>query len=153
MDDSELFDIFDVDNNPEPVQKSAPAPVQRSKSHKKKSKKDTSESQSNGIANGKRPHDSNKDTGEEVEERETPVKKVRKIVQDPIVVDSFETESDQIVPATTGLQGTLPTDANIVIKKRVPTPPYPLIPFITPTHATNTPVLVWGDLLLLIDWC
>ena len=34
-------------------------------------------------------------------------------------MDSFETESDQIVPATQGLQGIAPTDQNIVIKKRV----------------------------------
>lgn len=62
MDDSELFDVFNVDNNPEPETKAIPTQV---------------------------------------------------------VVDSFETESDQIVPATQGLQGIAPTDQNIVIKKRV----------------------------------
>ena len=46
-------------------------------------------------------------------------KKMRKLADNPIIVDSFETETDQIVPATTGLQGVAPTDQNIVIKKRV----------------------------------
>lgn len=115
MDDSELFDVFDVDNNPEPVQKGPVAPIERTKSQKKHRSKDT-KPDSNGIASGKRPLDKQDD--QDVEER-TMIKKSRKNIADPVVVDSFETESEQIVPATMGLQGTAPTDANIVIKKRV----------------------------------
>jgi hypothetical protein len=114
MDDSELFDVFDVDNNPEPVQKGPVAPIERTKSQKHRSKDNKPDS--NGIASGKRPHDKQDD--QDVEER-TMIKKSRKNIEDPVVVDSFETESEQIVPATMGLQGTAPTDANIVIKKRV----------------------------------
>jgi hypothetical protein len=118
MDDSELFDVFDVDNNPEPTPKDPAPPIERSKSHKKKSKRDPAEAHANGpSANGKRPHEDKQ--GKHTQEGTPPVKKPRKRAEDPIVVDSFETESDQIVPATTGLQGTVPADANIVIKKRV----------------------------------
>lgn len=129
MDDSELFDIFDVDNNPEPAQKTIAAPVERSKSHKSKSKKDKHDS--NGVSNGKRAHN---EADESRTEDRTLVKKARKNVEDPIVVDSFETESDQIVPATSGLQGTVPpADANIVIKKRVsPLPSPPPVPNSSP---------------------
>jgi len=133
MDDSELFDVFDVDNNPEPAAKDPAPPIERSKSHKKKSKRDPSESHANGpSANGKRPHEDKQ--GKHTQEGTPPVKKPRKRAEDPIVVDSFETESDQIVPATTGLQGTVPADANIVIKKRVC--PLSLRPFY---------ICLWGD--------
>ena len=116
MDDSDLFDVFDVDNNPEPIQNAPPAPLERQKSQKHKSK-DPNKHESNGVvAIGKRAHD--KRDGDDAE-GQTTVKKARKNIEDPIVVDSFETESEQIVPATTGLQGIAPTDANIIIKKRV----------------------------------
>jgi len=46
-------------------------------------------------------------------------KKMRTLADDLIIVDSFETETDQIVLATTGLLGVALTDQNIVIKKRV----------------------------------
>ena len=116
MDDSDLFDVFDVDNNPEPIQNAPTAPLERQKSQKHKSK-GPSKQESNGVvAIGKRAHD--KRDGDDAEGKMT-VKKARKNIEDPIVVDSFETESEQIVPATTGLQGTAPTDAKIIIKKRV----------------------------------
>jgi hypothetical protein len=84
MDDSELFDVFTVDNNPEPEQKTIARPERPKSKKEKKGKKEKSKAKDN-----------------------------------PIVVDSFETESDQIVRATTGLQGVAPTDENIVIKKKV----------------------------------
>jgi len=125
MDDSELFDVFNIDNNPEPEQKTIP--TQNKKRKPKKPKKTTDEKsttnkdQSTNGVSGKRSHEdlSTKSDADE-DEVEVVSKKPRKLDETPIIVDSFETESDQIVPATQGLQGIAPTDQNIVIKKRVP---------------------------------
>jgi hypothetical protein len=124
MDDSELFDVFNIDNNPEPEQKTIPTQNKKRKAKKpKKSKEDKSTTNQGTSTNGasrKRSHEdlSTKSDAEE-DDVEIVSKKPRKIGETPIVVDSFETESDQIVPATQGLQGIAPTDQNIVIKKRV----------------------------------
>jgi hypothetical protein len=120
MDDLELFDVFSTDNNPEPVQKTA------STTHKpkvKKSKKSKEEkSTTNDTANGKRHHDEPSENSTETDATNNEVgpitKRKRKNVENPIVVDSFETESDQIVPAAQGL-GAPVTDHNIIIKKKV----------------------------------
>jgi hypothetical protein len=120
MDDSELFDVFSVDNNPEPVQKTAPGPQKKAKKakHTKQEKKATED-----TVNGKRSHDDTSSNSAEPEENGTHVvpvsKRHRKNTQNPIIVDSFETESDQIVPAAQGLQGTAVADHNIIIKKKV----------------------------------
>jgi hypothetical protein len=132
MDDSELFDVFSADNNPEPAQKTIQG-VETHKSKSKKSKKSNkAKDRKNGengnkdTHNGKRPHDvivSHPDGKEETNgtEDESPKsKRSRKNQQNPIVVDSFETESDQIVPAASGLQGAPAPDHNIIIKKKVP---------------------------------
>ena len=121
MDDSELFDVFNIDNNPEPVQKTVRG-VQRVQS--KKSRKSgkgegvSNETPANSV-NGKRSHDQSRNDEKNNLKSTQISKKPRKNNDAPIVVDSFETESDQIVPATQGLQGTAPADQNIVIKKRV----------------------------------
>ena len=129
MDDSELFDVFNVDNNPEPEQKTIQAPPREKQKKQKKSKHEnttaTKEVIANGGVNGKRPHDdvsTENDVQQPMDGVQTTgaAKKSRKLADNPIIVDSFETETDQIVPATTGLQGVAPTDHNIVIKKRVP---------------------------------
>jgi hypothetical protein len=132
MDDSELFDVFNVDNNPEPAQKTIQAPPREKPKKQKKSKHEntvTNDKVANGGGggggvNGKRRHDhvstetSKKQQMDGVESTGI-ARKMRKLADNPIIVDSFETETDQIVPATTGLQGVAPTDQNIVIKKRV----------------------------------
>jgi FtsZ-interacting cell division protein YlmF len=124
MDDSELFDVFNVDNNPEPETKTIPTQNKTQKAKKpKKSKEDkstTNQRTSSNGATGKRFHE-DLSTKSDVEEDDVEVvsKKPRKIDETPVIVDSFETESDQIVPATQGLQGIAPKDQNIVIKKRV----------------------------------
>jgi hypothetical protein len=98
MDDEALFDVFDLGNDAQP----SPGQTRQKKTHK-------------GNANGKRAHEQqDRENGGDV------VLKRKKIAQNPIVVDSFETESDQIVPAAQGLQGApVDGDSNIVIKKRV----------------------------------
>ena len=124
MDDSELFDVFNVDNNPEPEQTTIPTQNKKRKAKKpKKSREDkstTNQEISTNVVNGKRSHE-DLSTKSDVEEDDAKVvsKKPRNINEAPIIVDSFEKESDQIVPATQGLQGVAPTDQNIVIKKRV----------------------------------
>jgi len=128
MDDSELFDVFNEYNNPEPLQKTTAGTkdVERKKSKKDK-KKDNSKDTQNGTHQRKRSLDETSEkmdvdgeTGEiDAAEVSGITKKVRKNTQQPIVVDSFETESDQVVPAIAGLQGIAPTNDNIVIKKRV----------------------------------
>lgn len=127
MDDSELFDVFTVDNNPEPEQKTIARPERpkskKDKKDRKEKHKSKSKDASNG-SNGKRAHDddSQNSVGENdidgTDSSPPATKRLRK-KENPIVVDSFETESDQIVRATTGLQGAAPTDENIVIKKKV----------------------------------
>jgi len=130
MDDSELFDVFNVDNNPEPAQKTIQAPPREKPKKQKKSKhenvaaKETTANGGGAGVSGKRPHDHvSTETSQEQQmdgvENTGVAKKVRKLADNPIIVDSFETETDQIVPATTGLQGVAPKDQNIVIKKRV----------------------------------
>lgn len=132
MDDSELFDVFNVDNNPEPAQKTIQAPPREKPKKQKESKhentvandKVTANGGGGGGVKGKRPHDhvsteTNKAKQMDGVESIGIAKKMRKMADNPIIVDSFETETDQIVPATTGLQGVAPTDQNIVIKKRV----------------------------------
>src|SRR5271170_1588287 len=60
MDDSELFDVFNVDNNPEPAQKTIQAPPREKPKKQKKSKLEnvaSKEATANGGVNGKRPHD------------------------------------------------------------------------------------------------
>jgi hypothetical protein len=128
MDDSELFDVFAIDNNPEPEQKTIARPERvkskKDKKDKKEKHKSKSKDASNGL-NGKRAHDedSQNSVGEDdingADSSPPATKKSRRSKENPIVVDSFETESDQIVRATTGLQGVAPTDENIVIKKKV----------------------------------
>src|SRR5579862_5563080 len=125
MDDLELFDVFNEDNNPEPQQKTiqSTSTVREKKSKKEKKKEKSKDSNQNGH-HRKRSHDdlSNKsDVDGEVDEMDSTriTKKPRKNTEQPIVVDSFETESDQVLPATAGLQGTVPTNDNIVIKKKV----------------------------------
>ena len=128
MDDSELFDVFNEYNNPEPLQKTTAGTkdAERKKSKKDK-KKDKSKDTQNGVNQRKRSLDETSEKmdvdGEsgEIDAAEVSgiTKKVRKNTQQPIVVDSFETESDQVVPAIAGLQGIAPTNDNIVIKKRV----------------------------------
>ena len=129
MDDSELFDVFTVDNNPEPEQKTIARPERPKSKKEKKEKKEKSKSKSkdgsaNGV-NGKRSHEEHSAKSDDEEDVDGVIdlppstKRFRKNNDNPIVVDSFETESDQIVRATTGLQGVAPTDENIVIKKKV----------------------------------
>lgn len=127
MDDAELFDVFNIDNNPEPVQTTVHGQQQKDKPKKPKKPKDEKQGSgdiaSNGVT-GKRSHEqfSTKGGGPEQEvggSASHMSKKPRKPNNAPVVVDSFETESDQIVPATQGLQGIAVTDQNIVIKKRV----------------------------------
>lgn len=134
MDDSELFDIFNIDNNPEPEQKTVVTTTDATTKKRKQKKPKKSKEEKNVISgkdkstngfNGKRSHEdisttkSDDDEEEEVENT-TVSKKSRKMDENPIIVDSFETESDQIVPATQGFQGIAPTDQNIIIKKKVP---------------------------------
>lgn len=116
MDDSELFDVFSLDNNPEPELKTVSVPVTEDLKKPKPPKVPSK----NGST-GKRSHDMADDAADETNGSHSPPasKKARKNIEDPIVVDSFETESDQVVPATQGLQGIAPVDENIVIKKRV----------------------------------
>ena len=127
--DSELFDVFNIDNNPEPQQKTIPSQSKKRKSKKpNKSNKDKSlegnDPSLDGV-NRKRPNEdlTKSDLEDDVEPPQTP-KKHRKIDEIPIIVDSFETESDQIVPAIQDFEGTpIQADQNIIIKKRV------LVPF------------------------
>jgi hypothetical protein len=115
MDDAELFDVFAVEETPV-VQ--VPNTV-KTKKHKKEKKKASNQVEDEPITN-KRALER---AANEDESATHKVKKQRKTEPQPIIVDSFETESDQIVPATQGLQGVpLATDQNIVIKKRVPPP-------------------------------
>jgi len=139
MDDAELFDVFNVDNSPEPPRKTVPGEAthlqRESKKKKLKTEKqqvrqnesalDEATSPTNG-SKAKRSHDdvieiSSDDNGDEGLPEESPrhSKKSRTEEANPIVLDSFEKESDQIVRATQGLQGAPVTDENIVIKKRV----------------------------------
>jgi ATP-dependent RNA helicase DOB1 len=121
MDDLELFDVFSTDNNPEPVQKTIQG-IQKVKPKKeKKEKKDKSKKNSaNGDStNGKRHHDeASSHSTPEIDSVGPTKKRHRKDAENPIIVDSFETESDQILPAAQGL-GTAPADHNIIIKKKV----------------------------------
>jgi hypothetical protein len=124
MDDSELFDVFNIDNNPEPEQKTIEGQKKRKTKKSKKSREEKragKEKSANGV-NGKRSHEelsTKSDDEEEEAEPKTVSKKLRKLEENPIIVDSFETESDQVVRATQGLQGIAPTDENIIIKKKV----------------------------------
>ena len=115
MDDTELFDVFSLDNNPEPEQKTVFVPVTEDL---KKSRSSTLLPK--GLA-GKRRHEVADGAVDEPNGSPFPSvsKKAKKSAEDPIVVDSFETESEQVVPATQGLQGNAPLDDKIVIKKRV----------------------------------
>jgi len=117
MDDPELFDVFNVDNNTEPLQR----PVQ-SVPRDMPNKSVMKELPVNGVQR-KRSYDGLTANGNRQGINGGDVfhisKKPRKNEENPIVVDSFESESDQVVPATHGLQGIVPTDQNIVIKKRV----------------------------------
>ena len=129
MDDSELFDVFNVENNPEPAQKTIQGlPREKPKKpEKSKHEKDVvRDAAAKGGVNGKRPYEqvsreAKKERQIDGQESTGVAKKPRKLADHPIIVDSFETETDQIVPATTGLQGVAPTDQNIVIKKKVTT--------------------------------
>ena len=139
MDDAELFDVFNVDNSPEPPRKTVPGEAthlqRESKKKKLKTEKqqvrqnesalDEATSPTNG-SKAKRSHDDvieissdDSDDGGPPEESPRLSKKSRTAEANPIVLDSFEKESDQIVRATQGLQGAPVTDENIVIKKRV----------------------------------
>ena len=131
MDDSELFDVFSIDNNPEPIQKIVQGEPRESLKKPKKLKTEESvakETKTSAIGvNKKRTHDNpapKDDPRENNESDETThsrvSKKSRGMTDNPVVVDSFETESDQIIPATQGLQGLPVADHNIIIKKRVP---------------------------------
>ena len=131
MDDPELFDVFNVDDASEPAQRAMQS-LRRDKfntSEKKEVKKSAkTETPVNGVQR-KRSYDDavpngilQSTNGEDVSHIS---KRSRKREENPIVVDSFETESEQVVPATQGLQGIAPVDKNIVIKKRVST----LFPF------------------------
>src|SRR5271169_4839426 len=128
MDDSELFDVFKIDNDPEPEQKTISGTKTQKPKKPKKSKDEknataVNEKSTNGPSNGKRGHKDLSANSDEEDGVETATisKRHRKLGENPIVVDSFETESEQIVPATQGLQGIAPTDQNIIIKKRVST--------------------------------
>jgi len=139
MDDADLFDVFTIDNNPEPPRKTIASETThiQQQAKKKKLKKDKQQvlkdesaleeatSPTNG-SKAKRSHDdvieiSSDDNGDEGLPEESPrhSKKSRTEEANPIVLDSFEKESDQIVRATQGLQGAPVIDENIVIKKRV----------------------------------
>jgi hypothetical protein len=142
MDDAELFDVFSIDNDAE-----APAPAAATvaahlseRTRKKKSKANGKNKAEHSIKTeeqateqspspmGKRSHvdvieissDDDEAGGAAPDDSPRPAKKARKAEANPVVVDSFETESDQIVRAAEGLQGAPVTDENIVIKKRVP---------------------------------
>jgi hypothetical protein len=120
MDDLELFDVFSTDNNPEPVQKTAStAPKPKVKKSKKPKKERPT---TNDTANGKRHHDEPSENGTETDATNGEIgpiaKRKRRNIENPIIVDSFETESDQIVPAAQGL-GAPVADHNIIIKKKV----------------------------------
>jgi hypothetical protein len=141
MDDAELFDVFSIENDTE-----APAPATatvashlKEKTKKKKSKTDNKHKAKQIIKKeehtnkqppsprGKRSHvevieissDENVAGVAAPDDSPRPAKKPRKAEAHPVVVDSFETESDQIVRAAEGLQGVPVTDENIVIKKKV----------------------------------
>jgi hypothetical protein len=141
MDDAELFDVFSIDNDidaPAPATATVAAHL-KDKTKKKKSKADNKNKKQSiktgdGQANeqttspkGKRSHfevieissDDNETGRIAPEDSPRPTKKARKVEANPVVVDSFETESDQIVRAAEGLQGVPVTDENIVIKKKV----------------------------------
>jgi hypothetical protein len=121
MDDLELFDVFSADNNPEPAQKTITGHSREKVTKTTRPRHENS--QVKDKANGKRSyHDSAENGAEEDFDRDdiAPSKRSRKVNENPIVVDSFETESDQIVPVAQGLQGIpAPPDENIIIKKRV----------------------------------
>ena len=142
MDDADLFDVFSIDNNPEPPQKTIPgeaahlqqkAKKTRSKRKHEARKDDSVLEEAISPTNGskaKRSHDDvvgissdDNENGGPPEEFPRSAKKSRKAEANPIVLDSFEKESDQIVRATQGLQGAPVTDEDIVIKKRVPKAP------------------------------
>src|SRR5271170_1563119 len=106
MDDSELFDVFNVDNNPEPAQKTIQAPPREKPKKQKKSKhentvandKVTANGGGGGGVKGKRPHDHvSTETSKEKQmdgvESTGMAKKMRKLADNPIIVDSFETET------------------------------------------------------------
>jgi hypothetical protein len=126
MDDLELFDVFNVDNNPEPEQKTIQGLARDKPKRQKTSKHEKSianDESANGVS-GKRSYDQVSTAGGRKQEDDggestTVTKRLRKMAENPIIVDSFETETDQIVPATQGLQGAARTDQNIIIKKRV----------------------------------
>jgi len=127
MDDADLFDVFNEDNNPEPQQKTIQGTKGSKVKKSKKEKKDKSKETHNGIHKKRSheeinpSHDMEDEENEVIDNEESTRlnKKPRKIAEHPIVVDSFETETDQIVPATTGLQGTVPASDTIVLKKKV----------------------------------
>jgi hypothetical protein len=131
MDDSELFDVFKIESNPEPIHKPIPTGP---RDKRKYSDRKSSEKSSIGLINGanvavtRRSSEENAQnaqtrfTTKEIESFHTSKRSRRANQVEPIVVDSFETETDQIVPATQGLQGIAPTDQNIIIKKRVSLP-------------------------------
>ena len=105
MDDNELFAVFTAENNPEPVQKTQRGTSRKTRSHTD----DTTCKRSRG------------DQADGVGEDEPQTAKRLRKNDTPVVLDSFETESEQIVPAIEGLQGVAPVDQSIVIKKRVTT--------------------------------
>ena len=130
MDDPELFDVFTVDNNPEPPRKTLIVTeehkIKKSKKERPK-EKDKKKSEDGGI-NLRRLQDTKKRRKEQQSNDEDQTsgtesyktaKRPRKVPEQPVIVDSFETETDQIVPAAQGLQGAAITDQNIIIKKRV----------------------------------
>lgn len=142
MDDAELFDVFGIDNDAEAAAPAATVAAHLSQKTRKKKSKATSKNKAEQSTRkeepateqstspkGKRSHvdvieissDDGEAGGAVPDDSPRPAKKARKADANPVVVDSFETESDQIVRAAEGLHGEPVTDENIVIKKRVST--------------------------------
>jgi len=127
MDDAELFDVFEVEDSVEtvplkPAKATKEHRTKKSKKEHKEKKKSTPHQDDEDVSSkNKRALEQRHFNGDDMPEDSRKSKKSRKIEPQPIVVDSFETETEQIVPATQGLQGTPLTsaDQNIVIKKRV----------------------------------
>jgi hypothetical protein len=131
MDDAELFDVFSVNNNPEPPRKTLTVTEDHKTKKPKKeghNKEKDKRKPEDGETNAHRSQDakkrrkeqqSNDDDQTSGTESYNIAKRPRKVAEQPVVVDSFETETDQIVPAAQGLQGAAITDHNIIIKKRV----------------------------------
>src|SRR5271167_1921405 len=84
MDDSELFDVFNIDNNPEPEQKTISTQNKKRKAKKQKKAKDDKSTRKQGTStndvNGKRFHE-DLATKSDVEEDDMEVvsKKPRKV--------------------------------------------------------------------------